>query len=325
MKRQLWVCLPALAAIFAAIILAGHAGRALREPRYRARARRFAATISPRHTERPTSRISPTAASPHSQSTPLDRDNRTRCQGSAACARLGGSLALPLSFEPNVGQANPEIEFIGRGEGLTLFLTHDAISIAVPAGESENRIAKVVTLRTSWTGNRRKSSSRSTGHKWKSNSRGARNGHRSRSLVPKGSSRLRHRKKRAWRGMARQRGVSNYLIGRDPRHWHTQVPHFERVEAANWMRGVNASVYDNGDNFEYDLRLAPGIDPSKLRLEFSGADTTRLAENGDLLLNVGGRELRIHKPSAYQFGVGPSRRKNLKAAVSREPPRRIRR
>jgi hypothetical protein len=191
MKRQLWVCLPALAAIFAAIILAEYAGRSLREPRYRARVRRFATPISPRHTGRSASRISQAPKSPHLQFAPLDPENRARCQGSAACARPSGSLALPLSFEPNVGQASPDIEFIGRGKGLTLFLTRDAISIAVPSGESENRIPKVVTLRTAWAGDRRKSNSHSTGHRWKRSSRGPRNGHRPRSLVPKGSSRLR--------------------------------------------------------------------------------------------------------------------------------------
>jgi Beta-propeller repeat len=42
----------------------------------------------------------------------------------ATAARVRGFLeTLPLSFEPNLGQTDPEVQFLSRGRGFTLFLT----------------------------------------------------------------------------------------------------------------------------------------------------------------------------------------------------------
>src|SRR4029453_11313316 len=42
----------------------------------------------------------------------------------ATATRVRGFLeTLPLSFEPNLGQTDPEVQFLSRGRGFTLFLT----------------------------------------------------------------------------------------------------------------------------------------------------------------------------------------------------------
>jgi hypothetical protein len=38
---------------------------------------------------------------------------------------------LPLSFEANVGQTHPQVDFISRGSGYTLFLTSSAALLAL--------------------------------------------------------------------------------------------------------------------------------------------------------------------------------------------------
>ena len=44
----------------------------------------------------------------------------------APTGRIRHALAgLPLSFEPNLGQADPRVKFLSRGRGYTLFLTKD--------------------------------------------------------------------------------------------------------------------------------------------------------------------------------------------------------
>ncbi len=46
--------------------------------------------------------------------------------------------ALPMAFEPNVGQVDPRVKFVARGSGYTTFLTDAAavLSLAAPARES---------------------------------------------------------------------------------------------------------------------------------------------------------------------------------------------
>jgi hypothetical protein len=51
-------------------------------------------------------------------------------------APLGTSLKLPLSFEPNVGQANPRFKFVSRGPGYRVELTATEALIELLHGKS---------------------------------------------------------------------------------------------------------------------------------------------------------------------------------------------
>jgi hypothetical protein len=95
-------------------------------------------------------------------------------------------------------------------------------------------------------------------------------------------------------------GRVNYLIGNDPAAWRTDVPTWGRVRYAAVYPGVDLVWYGNGNELEYDFVVAPGADPSAIRLVFDGAAGAKLAENGDLLLEVGGREVRQTRPVIWQ-------------------------
>jgi hypothetical protein len=51
---------------------------------------------------------------------------------------------------------------------------------------------------------------------------------------------------------------------------------------------------------EYDFILAPGADPSEVRLAFDGADRVQLDESGDLILHAAGSSVRLAAPVSYQ-------------------------
>ena len=95
-------------------------------------------------------------------------------------------------------------------------------------------------------------------------------------------------------------GHTNYLIGRDPSQWHRNIPQFARVQYSSLYRGVDLDFYGKQGHLEYDFEVAPGADPSAINLRFEGADTTRVAENGDLILSTTAGELRFQKPHIYQ-------------------------
>ena len=45
-----------------------------------------------------------------------------------------GDVSLPMTFEPNVGQADSRAEFVGRGKGMTVLLMGDGISVRAGNG-----------------------------------------------------------------------------------------------------------------------------------------------------------------------------------------------
>jgi hypothetical protein len=166
------------------------------------------------------------------------------------------NFSIPMTFEPNVGQANDSVRFIGRGKGLTVLLKRQEIAV---------RVAK---------------------------SAGVQNG----TLVV----RVAGNDGFEWMGEEKLGAESNYFIGNDPKKWHTAVPHFARAETASAAPGIGMAVYGNDDGVEYDLRVAPGGDVSRLRLTLTGAENLRIDAAGDLLMNVSGDEVKMKKPRVYQ-------------------------
>jgi hypothetical protein len=172
---------------------------------------------------------------------------------------------MPVSFEPNVGQAGPRAEFVGRGSGTTALVTRAGIEFAGArrgqgAEKSRNIAVRFFSAR------------------------------RGRAASPA----------LAWRGVARLAGETNYFLGNDPARWRTHVPHFGEVEARNVIDGVDAVAYGRGKGLEYDLRVAPGTNPADLRLEIRGAEKLRVDAGGDLVMVTGATEMRMRKPLIYE-------------------------
>ncbi len=95
-------------------------------------------------------------------------------------------------------------------------------------------------------------------------------------------------------------GKSNYMIGNDPRQWHTGIPQFAGVRYQSVYPGIDLVFYGNQGRLEYDFRVAPGGDPAQAELQFDGATKLELS-GGDLILtgkDEGG--LRLRAPRIYQ-------------------------
>ncbi|HEY2845210.1 MAG TPA: SBBP repeat-containing protein [Bryobacteraceae bacterium] len=75
---------------------------------------------------------------------------------------------------------------------------------------------------------------------------------------------------------------------------------FGRLRQAGVYPGINLVYYGKGQSLEYDFELAPGADPSLIRMRFEGADTIRLGSRGQLILGIGKREVTQNPPVVYQ-------------------------
>jgi uncharacterized repeat protein (TIGR01451 family) len=101
-------------------------------------------------------------------------------------------------------------------------------------------------------------------------------------------------------GTAPLPGHRNYLLGNDPKNWHTGVPTFQKVLYRDVYPGINLIFYGNQGEFEYDFVVSAGADPEAIRLQIDRATRARISHTGDLLLKRGNVKVIQRKPNIYQ-------------------------
>src|SRR5260370_7409697 len=89
-------------------------------------------------------------------------------------------------------------------------------------------------------------------------------------------------------------------MGNDPARWTTSVPNYRRVRYTGVCRGVDVTYYGNPQKLEYDFTFSAWTDPRSVQVEYEGAESVRVAANGDLVVKTASGELVQHKPRAYQ-------------------------
>jgi hypothetical protein len=189
---------------------------------------------------------------------------------------IAGSYGrLPLSFEENRGQTDPQVKFLARGSGYSIFLTPTEA---------------VLKLRDPKRSPHRPTTDRSS----------------------EKFSALRIRLKDAnpapdLEGMARLPGKSNYYIGRDPKKWRPKIPTFASVRVKSVYPGVNLIYRGEQGRLEYDLEVSPKADPSRLKLEIEGARKLALNAARDLVIYTASGNVIQHAPLIYQTIAGQRR------------------
>src|SRR5688572_27814964 len=196
--------------------------------------------------------------------------------GAFADVRVSESYGkLPLHFEANHGQAHEDVRFLSRGPGYSLYLTAgEAVLVLTPSNKDAKRKqhdaqaqpeakapVKSAVLRMGLVGAARKP------------------------LVS---------------GIEDLPGKANYFIGNDPAKWRTNVPLYGKVHYREVYPGIDLVYYGNQRSLEYDFVVAPGADPKKILLAFSGADNIEIDAQGDLVLGAAGGTVRQKKPVIYQ-------------------------
>ena len=91
-------------------------------------------------------------------------------------------------------------------------------------------------------------------------------------------------------------GRSNYFIGKDPKAWLVGIPTYARVKYSEIYPGIDVIYYGNQRELEYDIHVAPGADPGKIRLRMEGGGIELSGE--EVVLSASG--IRMKKPYVYQ-------------------------
>jgi len=182
----------------------------------------------------------------------------------------------PLSFEENLGQTSPRIKFVARGGNFMLGLAANEADLHIhtrhvreklpaqldPEGMGwADAMAAAALLRLEFAG---------------------------------GSSAPR------LEGVDPQPGTINYFKGSDPSRWQRNVPHFARVRYDGLYPGIDAVFYGDRRAMEFDFVVAPGADPSAIRMHVEGAGSVELTDEGGLVARTAAGDVMLLPPQLYQ-------------------------
>ena len=207
------------------------------------------------------------------------RDDRAAVPAPTPAQQRAGKAygKLPLSFEPNQGQADSRVAFSSRGAGYSVMLTHGEAVITlsgrrnVPASAGDAEAAEKVP-------------------------------NVALTITPVGANPqaeiVAHR---------RLPGVVNHLIGPDPSRWQRDVPTYAEVAYRGAYPGIDLVYHGNQGQLEHDFVVSPGADPNLIAMRFDGHRGMRVSKAGDLVFDTAAGELRQSPPRSYQ-GTGSTRR-----------------
>ena len=176
---------------------------------------------------------------------------------------------LPLSFEPNQGQADSSVRYLSHSGGQVLFLKRDAAILILKEPAS------------------------------------AKKDHMEHAAVP----RLKIRFAGANPGVEidplnEQPAKSNYFLGNRRENWHTQIPNYSRVQYRSLYPGIDLVFYGNGSHLEHDFVVAPGADYRRISLEIQGGRNVRIADDGSAVIRTAAGAVQFSAPRIYQVRDG---------------------
>jgi hypothetical protein len=211
---------------------------------------------------------------------------------------------LPLGFEPNQGQADPRVKFVSRTNGATVFLTSTGAVLAL--ARTKPPIGKDIAWRSALRNGRDVRAALSSITKTTVEGMAL-------SMEFEGANPAAHAE-----GMGLLPGASNYLIGNDPRGWHTGIPNYARVRYRDLYPGIDLVYYGHQGQLEYDLVAAAKSDLRNVRLRFEGANSVNISTVGDVVLQSARGQIVLHTPRVYQYAGG--RKKDLGGSYRRLGP-----
>ena len=197
-------------------------------------------------------------------------------------ARIGARFeALPMAFEANQGQSDPQVKYMARGDGYTLFLTANdavfsvrspaAVELAAPtsAGKFGLRTRRASVAASEKTAAIRMQTVGGNDHAATSAS----------AEVP---------------------GRINYYLGNDPSKWVVGAKQYSGVTYHDVYPGVNLAFHGDRRQLEFDFIVSPGASPAPIELGFKGADKITTDGAGNLVLSSAAGDVLLNKPVAYQ-------------------------
>ncbi len=168
---------------------------------------------------------------------------------------------LPLSFIPNAGQFDPEVNFSVRGASHGIFFTPEEVVLtaaAQPDPESDELLSSVVRL----------------------------------DFVGANANPV-------IEGIEPLPGQANFISGSDGSSWSGNVPTYQGIAYRELYDGIDLVYRGTEGVLKREFVVDPGVDPGQIRLDYSGIEAVALRE-GALVLETSLGELIEAAPIIYQ-------------------------
>jgi len=186
--------------------------------------------------------------------------------------------ALPLAFEANQGQTNPQVKYMARGNRYTAFLTEDETIFSVQSPSHPNpQITKAAGLASP---------------KLQTTAAEATAAIRMRLMGANPQAQITADNELP--------GHSNYFIGNDPSKWQSGVKQYARICYREVYPGVSLAFHGQQRQLEFDFIVAPGASAESIRFDVSGAKRISTNPSGNLVLSSPAGDVVLHKPVTYQ-------------------------
>jgi len=182
---------------------------------------------------------------------------------------------LPISFEINAGQSDPQVKYLAHGGGYSLFLTATGAVFTLRQADSQSMISGDLSKTATKTDPK--------------------------PAIPLTMTLVGANPDPTILGEQLQVGISNYFIGNDPTQWHTGIQNYGAVYYHAVYPGIDMCYHGDQQELHYDFLLDPNRDPAQIRLHFSDDATLELDATGDLLIHKDGVTLRQNAPVSYQI------------------------
>ena len=93
----------------------------------------------------------------------------------------------------------------------------------------------------------------------------------------------------------------NYIQGKDPAQWKSNLHGFSRVRYSNLYPGIDLIYYGERErHLEFDLVVAPGADPRQVRLRVTSEQGASIDADGNLRLTGTADSMSLLRPVLYQ-------------------------
>src|SRR5580698_6167258 len=94
-------------------------------------------------------------------------------------------------------------------------------------------------------------------------------------------------------------GRVNFFTG-GKENWHAGLPMYGAVAYRDLYTGIDMVYGGSGRNLKSEFLVAPGADPSQIRVRYLGAGEVRIDADGALAITVNGETLHERAPEIYQ-------------------------
>lgn len=204
--------------------------------------------------------------------------------GSAAQVQLATASSTGAVFIENRGQWDAQAQFLARSPGVDVWVTergavYDFYQARIQGLGSGGRGVDPISNQQSPVFNRK-------GHVVRME------------FVGSGGSQV--------VGFSEREGKHNYFLGNDSSRWATDVPLFGEARSERVYPGVEARWYFDGGRPRYDLLVAPGTDPTQIKVRFEGVGALR-TDGKALRLQTSLGEIQHNGLFAYQKVGGSTR------------------